>query len=114
MMERVLGLEETYFYGAAHRYLGAYYALAPESEGGSDKKAAECFDKALAVEPNFFETRIMRAETLYIKKEDKKLYKSDLNYVIKQPSNIIPDVEPEQILAQAKAEKLLKEAGKKK
>ncbi len=114
MMERVLELDETYFYGAAHRYLGAYYAITPESKGGSDKKAAEHFEKALAVEPNFFETRIMRAETLYIKKKDKKLYKSDLNYVIKQPSDIIPDVEPEQILARAKAEKLLKEAEKKK
>lgn len=114
MMERVLELDETYFYGAAHRYLGAYYAITPKSKGGSDKKAAEHFEKALTLEPNFFETRIMRAETLYIKKKGKKLYKLDLNYVIKQPSDIIPDVKPEQILARAKAEKLLKEAEKKK
>jgi len=49
LVRRVLELDEGFGEGAAYEALITYYGLAPRTVGGDTVKAAECFDKALAI-----------------------------------------------------------------
>jgi predicted anti-sigma-YlaC factor YlaD len=49
LVRRVLELSEAFGEGAAYEALIAYYGLAPRAVGGDTAKAAECFDKAVAL-----------------------------------------------------------------
>ncbi len=106
-MERCLELDETYFYGAPHRWLGAYYSIIPAFAGQDLKKSQEHFERSLEIAPNYFATRILRAENYSPKAEDRALFKSDLRFVLETDPSVLPDIVPEQTVEQRKAEKLL-------
>jgi len=107
LISRVLELDEKYFYGAPHRYFGSYYAVAPSFAGGDLKKSEEHFNKSLEIEPNYFATRVQMAEKLATKKQDRKMFQDELDYVLKTPVDVIPDIVPEQKAEKRKAEALL-------
>ncbi len=107
MIEHALALDEKYFYGAPHRYLGAYYAAAPGFSGGDVEKSKEHFDKALAIEPNYFGTRVLYAVEYAVKAQDADVYKQQLEMVINGKPEVLPDVVPEQKIEIEKAKKEL-------
>jgi len=49
MMQRVLALCDSYGQGSAHEFFISYYGALPASMGGSEQKAREHFDKAVAL-----------------------------------------------------------------
>lgn len=108
-MERCLELDETYFYGAPHRWLGTYYAVIPAFAGGDLEKSQYHFERSLAIEPNYFATRVLRAENYAPKVNDRQLFESDLHYVLNTDPEVLPDIVPEQKVEQEKAKKLLAE-----
>lgn len=103
MVQRVLEMDEKYFYGAPHRYFGAYYALAPSFAGGDLKKSEEHFNKSLEIAPDYIGTWVLKADTLDVKLQDKELYKKDLEKALSIPSESIPDIIPEQNAEKRKA-----------
>lgn len=107
VMQHVLELDPTFFHGAPHRYFGAFYAKAPAFAGGDLAKAKEHFEKALAIDANYFSTKVLYAEFYAIKTEDKALFTqllSDVNAA--QPAQY-PEVVAEQKIEQEKARRLL-------
>ncbi len=106
-IEHLITLDEKYFYGAPHRYLGAYYAAAPGFSGGDLGKSKEHFDKAIKIEPNYFGTRVLYAVEYAVKDQDAALYKKELEFVINGKPEVLPDVAPEQKIEQQKAKKAL-------
>ncbi len=46
MMQRVLELDDTFYYGSAHMYFGVYYGARPPMFGGDFDKAKKHFDRA--------------------------------------------------------------------
>lgn len=107
MVQRVLDMDEKYFYGAPHRYFGAYYALAPSFAGGDLKKSEEHFNKSLEIAPNYIGTWVLKADTLDVKLQKKELFRQDLEKALSIPAESIPEILPEQNAEKRKAKMFL-------
>ena len=107
MMERCVTLDETYFYGGPHRWFGSYYAKLPSIAGRDLDKSKAHFDNALAIEPNYFGTLVLRAEYYALNTQDRDLYRQDLEHVLSTPADVIPELVPEQEAEKQKAAAML-------
>jgi len=107
MINRVGELDSNFFHGAFNRYWGAYYAVAPSFAGGDMDKSIENFRKSIKIEPNYLGNYVLVASYWAVKKGDKKLFKDELNKVLKMNPLKLKVVGPENILEQRKAKKLL-------
>lgn len=107
MIQKVLEMDENFFYGAPHRYFGAYYALAPSFAGGDLKKSEEHFRRSLEIAPNYIGTWVLKADTLDVKLQDKELYRKDLEKALSIPAESIPELLPEQNAEKRKAQRFL-------
>jgi hypothetical protein len=101
--QRILDLDERYFHGAPHRFFGALPTKVP---GGDLKLAKRHFEKALAIEPNYFGTRTLYAEFYATKAREKAVFLEQLEYVLNHPADALPDVEPENRYEQEYARRL--------
>jgi hypothetical protein len=110
IMTRCYELDPDYFYGAAERYFGSYYAVAPAFAGGDLNKSREYYDKSLKRAPNALSTHVLIAELLAPKLQDRALFDRELKLVMDTPANIIPEIEPEATREKLKAEVLIKKA----
>lgn len=106
-MTRLLEIDANYFHGAPLRYFGTLYAVAPSFAGGDLKKSEEYFVKSLEVAPNYLSTKVLMAEALMTKKQDRATFEKLLKEVIAADANAIPDVVPENTVEKKKAEVLL-------
>lgn len=100
----VASTNETFFYGAPHRYLGAYNAKAP---GGSLEASEQHFQKAVGMAPEYLGTKVLWADYLCTKKRDRATYKRLLEEVIAADAGADPSIAPENAVEQEKAKKLL-------
>lgn len=105
-IEHIATTDEGFFYGAAHRYLGAYHARAP---GGSLEDSEKHFRKAVELAPGYLGTKVLWADYLCTKKRDRAMYKKLLEEVVNADPAAVPEIEPENRLEQEKAKKLLAE-----
>ncbi len=110
-MTRVAELEPTFYYSGPDRYWGAYYAAIPSFAGQDLTKSKEYFDKAIATYPNFLGTHVLLAEQWAVKKQDKATFEKELNWVLAQPVDAIPEIKPEMEAEQRKAKDLLAQSG---
>ena len=87
-VEKVLEIDESYFYGGPWRVLGRLYHKAPgfPISIGNSKKAVECFEKALELGPKFYLNHIFAAE-LYQSLRDKEKMREHLEWIINAPLN---------------------------
>ena len=106
-IDRVASLDDKYYYGAAHRGLLAFYAKAPSFAGGDLNKAKLHYDKAIAIAPNYFGTKVILAQYYATKKQDKALFKKVLEEVIAGDVKVLPEVIPMQKIEQRHAKELL-------
>lgn len=107
LMARCVELDETYFYGGPHRWFGSYYAKLPSIAGRDMEKSKIHFDKALQIAPNYFGTTVLKAEYYDTNMQDKEAFRKDLEFVLKTPSNVIPELVPEQEAEKKKAAAML-------
>lgn len=105
--KRVLDLDERFFHGAPHRFFGALPTKVP---GGDLKVSKQHFEKAIAIEPNYFGTRTLFAELYATKAQDKETFNRQLDYVLATPPSSLPDAEPENRYEQALAKQLKEKA----
>lgn len=106
--EKVLDMDENYFYGGAHRVLGRLYHKAPgfPISIGSMKNAVKHLEKAVELAPKFFLNRLFLAEA-YISDRKKDKAREQLNFIVEAPANKNHEVEDEDYKRQA--EKLLED-----
>ncbi len=107
VMQQVLKLDENFFYGAPHRYFGAFYAKAPSFAGGDLDKSKEHFEKGLAIEPHYLGTKVLMAEYYATKRGDREMFTKLLNEVLAADPTQLPDITAEQKLEQEKAKQML-------
>lgn len=107
LVERVTVLDPTYFYGAPDRYWGAYYAILPGFMGKDLNKSEAHFKKSLEIAPNYFGTKVLVAERLATERQDRAMFKKNLDEVIAADPNIDPAIAPENKVEQLKAKELL-------
>jgi hypothetical protein len=110
MMTHCLELDETAYYAGPVRYWGAFYAVAPGFAGGDMNKSREFFEKAKTMNPEAFSTYVLYADTYAVKTQDRALFDTLLKYVIDTPSDVIPELIPEQDVEKKKAQALIDKA----
>ena len=107
IMLRVVELDESYYYGGAHIFLGAYYSSRPAMYGGKLQLSRDHFERALAINNRkFLLTQVAYAETYARMVFDKKLYENLLTEVLDQPLED-NEMASSNKLAQVMAKKLL-------
>jgi len=110
MMKRVLALEEGFYYGGAHIFMGILEASRPKIAGGDLNKAQNHFLRAIDLGAGkFLMSRIYYAEYYARKALDKKLFVATLQEVLNTPADIEPDLTLLNTVAHMRAQKMLNE-----
>lgn len=107
LIERLAKRDETFYFAAAHRFWGIYYAIVPSFAGGDLDRSEQHFQRALDLAPDFFANRVEMAEHLAIKRQNRQLFYELLQAVLSTPHDRHADWAVEQRLEHEKAELLL-------
>lgn len=108
MMNRVLELDETFFFGSAHLFWGSTYGSIPPMLGGSPEKAKMHFDKAIAIsDGKFLIAKVYYAQFYAVTTLDEALFDQLLNDVVNAPDDILPGYELLTAVAKQKAARLI-------
>ncbi len=102
MMDRVLVLDDTHYYGGVHALLGTYYVARPEMFGGQPEDAKAHFQEAFDIsESKYLLWHYLYARYYAVYVKDRELFVSTLNKIIAAP----PDILPEETFANAAVKK---------
>jgi tetratricopeptide (TPR) repeat protein len=108
MMKRVLELDEAFYYGGAHLFMGIWYASRPKIAGGDLKKSQEHFLRALDLgKKKFLMAYVYYANHYARKMADKELFVSTLQKVLETPAETSPDLILVNTIAKRQANELL-------
>ena len=112
MMQRVAELDETFYYGGPHLFLGVLNGLLPPGLGGKPEEARGHFEKALEIsEGKLFTVQVMFAKFYARTVYDRKLHDELLKQVVEGKPDAVPELTLTNILAQEQAADLLASAG---
>jgi hypothetical protein len=112
MMRRVMVLDETFYYGGPHLFMGIWYASRPKIAGGDLAAAEKHFRRAIEIgQGKFLMTKVYFAEYYAKRTFDKSLYIDVLNDVLETPADIEADLTLINTVAHQKARKLLAHTG---
>ena len=107
MMQRVLALDETYYYGGAHLFFGAYYGGRAPMFGGDFARAARHFDRAAEINhKQLLLVDVYRARYLLRQMGEREAFHSTLTRVIETQS-YAPDFNLANAVAKQEAAALL-------
>jgi hypothetical protein len=110
LMKRVLVLDEQYYYGGPHLFMGIWLASRPRVAGGDLDRAQHHFQKALQFSQNqFLMTRVYYASHYARKAFDKQLFVTTLESVLETPTDTIPQLTLLNTVAQKKAREMLEQ-----
>ncbi len=88
LMQRVLDLDETYYYGGAHLFFGAYYGGRAPMFGGDFARSAKHFDRAAAINHNqLLLVDVYRARYLLRQMGERGAFHSTLTRVVEASVN---------------------------
>ena len=108
MLQRVIELDETYYYGTTHAMLGSFYAAQPKNMGGNTEKAYKHFQRAFKLSGSkFLVVQLMYAKFYAVQIQDKALFVKTLSEIIATPVNSFPERNLANEVAKRKAKDLL-------
>ena len=108
MMKRVLEIDEGFYYGGPHLFMGIWFSSRPKIAGGDLKKSQGHFLKALEFGKEKFLMTYVYYATYYARQAlDKDLFISTLQKVLETPADISPELTLINTVAQKKAKELL-------
>lgn len=108
LMLRVLALDEGFYHGGAHLFLGIYYGSRPVMLGGKPEVSRDHFEKALALgERRFLPVLVAYAEYYGRQTFDRELYVRLLEEALAFDLAQAPDLTLPNVLAKRRARKLL-------
>ncbi|NOZ60563.1 MAG: hypothetical protein GXO74_02670 [Calditrichaeota bacterium] len=111
MMERVIELDDSYFFGGAHLFLGTLYAVRPPILGGDMKKAKAHFDRCFELSQGKFLLPSVYYARYYLTREfDEEQFQKTLQKVLDAPADIFPEQNLPNAIAKKKAKILLENA----
>lgn len=92
MMQRVLELDEHYFYSGPHLFFGFSFGSRPAMFGGNPEKSKEHFEKAAAAyKRKFLLALVTYAQSYAVQNQDRALFESLLNEVLATPADSLPE-----------------------
>jgi len=108
LMQRVLDLQEDYYYGGAHMYFGVYYGSRSPMLGGNYKKSREHFDRAREITNNkLLMPDLLQAQYLARQQLDHEDFDKRLNKILDAPDDLYPELALINQIAKRKAAHLL-------
>jgi len=108
IMNRVLALDEGFYYGGPHLFMGILQAARPKIAGGDLPKAREHFLKAIELgQGKFLMAYIYYADNYARKAFEKDLFIATLNEALKKPADIVPELTLLNTVAHKKANAML-------
>ncbi len=111
IMRRVLELDETYYYGGAHLFFGAYYGSRPPLLGGKLEVSRSHFEQALVISNRqFLPALVLYAQTYARMAFDRELFVGLLQEVLDFPLESQPDIALANQVAKRNAARLLDQA----
>ncbi|CAB1071806.1 hypothetical protein D1AOALGA4SA_1350 [Olavius algarvensis Delta 1 endosymbiont] len=111
LMQKVLELDEGFYYGGAHIFMGILNGSKPKMAGGNPDLARKHFLQALELGRGEFLMTYLYYADYYAKKTfDKELYVATLETALKTPADIIPDLTLLNTVAHTKAKAMLVDA----
>lgn len=111
LTERLLALDEGYYYGAGHLLLGVLAGILPPALGGKPDEAKMHFERAIELSQGKFLLAFVYYAQNYAKVVyDRDLYEKLLRRVLDTPADAVPELTLVNTLARQQAEKLLAEA----
>ena len=111
LMKKVLELDEGFYYGGVHIFMGILNGSKPKMAGGNLDLARKHFLKAIELgRGEFLMTYIYYADYYAKKLFDKELYVSTLETALNTPADITPDLTLLNSVAHIKAREMLNEA----
>lgn len=111
MMQRVLEIDDNFFYSVPHLFFGVSFGSRPAMFGGNKEKSKEHFEKALkAYKRKFLMTQVMYAQTYCVQNQDRPLFESLLHEVLDTKADVLPEQRLANELARLRAQWLLDHA----
>jgi tetratricopeptide (TPR) repeat protein len=108
MLERVIELDERFYFGSAHAALGSYYASLPKMFGDKTAIAKQHFDKAFEISGGkFLFMYYLYAKFYAYQIQDRDLFVKTLEMIIATPSDKYPEMAFANEVAKRKANFLL-------
>ncbi len=108
LMRRVLALDESYYYGGAHLFFGAYYGGRAPMFGGDFTRAAQHFDRAAELNRNrLLWVDVYRARYLLHQAGERDAFHAALSRVLVAPEHDDPELNLANALARKAAADLL-------
>ncbi|NQV38829.1 MAG: hypothetical protein HQ509_12590 [Candidatus Marinimicrobia bacterium] len=106
ILHHMLLINPNYFYGGPYRLFGVLYARIP---GVDISRAESYFDQAISAYPDYFASKVLKAQFFYTKAGQREQFNRALNDIISADPTIIPEVMSENIFEQKLAKILLAE-----
>ena len=111
LTRRLLEIDETYFYGSGHLYIGVLETLLPAELGGKTEDAKAHFERAIEISGGkFLQAQVMYAQCYAKLVYDRPLHDRLLKQVLDTPADVVPELTLVNTLAKERAEHLLAEA----
>ena len=110
IMAKVIELDDSYYQGAAHIFMGVYYGARPQMLGGKPEKSREHFERALAISDRcFLPVQVAYAETYAKMQFNRDLYVKLLQEALDFPLEKKESAYLSNLVAKRRAKKLLAE-----
>jgi hypothetical protein len=108
LMQRVIELDETFYYGGAHMYFGVYYGSRAPMLGGNFEKSRQHFDKAREITDNkLLIPDLLQAQYLARQQQDRQDFHDRLTGILNAPDDLMPELGLQNQIAKRKARYLL-------
>jgi tetratricopeptide (TPR) repeat protein len=108
LMQRVIELQEDFYFGGAHMYFGVYYGSRAPVLGGNYKKSRQHFNKAREITNNkLLMPDLLQAQYLARQQLDYEDFEKRLTGVVNAPDDLYPDAALINQIAKRKAMLLL-------
>ncbi len=108
MVQRVLELDEGFYYGGPHLFMAVYHASRPKAYGGDPEKARGHFEKAFELaQGKFLMAHVLYAKYYARQAFNRELFVSTLEKVLEAPADSIPELTLLNTIAKQQAKRLL-------
>jgi tetratricopeptide (TPR) repeat protein len=96
-------LDPDYDHAGPDRQLGTYYARPPTFAARDLARAQEHLQRALQRAPDYFATRVAVAEHFTVATQSRERFETELRRVLEADADAVPEIAPENRLAQQRA-----------
>jgi hypothetical protein len=111
LMRKALILDETFYYGGPHIFMGVLYASRPQIAGGNLDRANQHFLKAIEIGRDRFLMAYVYYADYYARKAlDRELFVASLKKVLDTPADSVPELTLMNTVARQQAQALLGKA----